>query len=156
MPSRNQTPRPALFLSTCLFVAGLAAQAAAQDGADPRARDENCRGDRHDNRASITGVVDQLQLIDSTSVGGGRKLIIHLETGEAFRFPHADHVAAGSGVKVRIGYREASGAGELPVACSAEVLALPLGGNALGGGSGDSLQKARQPFEVYRNPDCES
>lgn len=159
MPSENQTPRFASFLSTCLFVTGFAMQAAAQDDAGPRARDDNCRedcrGDRHDNRESITGIVDQLQLIDSTSMGGGRKLIVHLESGEAFRFPHAEHVAAGSGVKVRIRYREASVEGDLPVACSAEVLALPLEGNALGGRSGDSLQKARQPFEVYRNPDCE-
>lgn len=99
--------------------------------------------------ATAIGVVDQVQLIDATAMGGGRKLILHLETGEAFRFPHAEHVAAGAGVKVRIRYRESSGGEELPAACNAEVLALPLGDDP-----DDSMQKARQPFEVYRNPNC--
>lgn len=79
-------------------------------------------------------------------MGGGRELILHLESGEAYRFPHTDHVAAGAGVKVRIRYREAMGDDELSAACSAEVLALPL--------DEDSMQEARRPFEVYRNPDC--
>ncbi|MFO7764505.1 MAG: hypothetical protein R6V61_12325, partial [Wenzhouxiangellaceae bacterium] len=62
------------------------------------------------------------------------------------------HVAASAGVKVRIRYREASSDGDLPAACSAEVLALPLGNDP--DASDDGLQEASQPFEVYRNPDC--
>ncbi|MEX2497460.1 MAG: hypothetical protein WD397_01120 [Wenzhouxiangellaceae bacterium] len=155
MPSRNQSARLTSFLAICVLSAGLATHAAAQDDDGH----DNGHDDGHDNGSdkceSITGIVDQLQLIDSTSMGGGRKLIIHLETGEAFRLPHADHVAAGSGVKVRIRYREASGEDDLPVACNAEVLALPLEDNALGGEPGDSLRRASQPFEVYRNLDCE-
>lgn len=121
------------FFAACLLVAVFATEGAAQE---------------HE-RESLVGIVDQVQLIDASSMGGGRELLLHLETGEAFRFPRAEHVAAGAGVKVRIHYREGSGGGELMVACSAEVLALPLDED-----SDEPMQKSSQPFEVYRNPDC--
>lgn len=128
-----------VFLAPCLLVAGLVEQGGAQDR----------------NRKSVTGIVDQIQLIDASSMGAGTELILHLETGEAFRFPHADHVAASAGVKVRIGYRENSDQAKLPAACTATVLALPMGGDPdTPGGAGHSLQPASRPFEVYRNPDC--
>jgi len=133
MAYSNGSVESLLLRATCLLVYGLAAPPGALA----------------DGRESVTGIVDQVQLIDASAMSGERRLILHLESGEASRFPHADHVAAGAGVKVRVVYQEASEGGELPVACSAEVLALPLDDD-----SEDAMHQASQPFEVYRNPGC--
>ncbi|MBS3744241.1 MAG: hypothetical protein KGY48_07840 [Wenzhouxiangellaceae bacterium] len=152
MRLRNRTVRLTPRLAAGLLVAAFAADGIAQapeghgDRPDPR------HDSRHVEPGSVTGIVDQIQLIDASSMGGGRELILHLESGEAFRFPHADHVAASPGVKLRIRYLEASSDGDIPAACSAEVLALPLGDDP--DASDDALQEASQPFEVYRNPGC--
>lgn len=102
-----------------------------------------------DEIRTAVGVVDQVQLIDASSIGGRQQLVVRLDDGQAFRVPHRDHLAAGRGVRVELKYRRAPETDELPIVCSTQVLALPNGDDENPG-----LQPVKRSFEVYRNPDC--
>lgn len=93
---------------------------------------------------TVVGVVDQIQLIDASPLGGDQELLVVLENDTAFRFPGTEHLAAGSGAHVEIRYLPTAPADTVPTACSARVLALPLGDG--------EMQQARRPLEVYDNP----
>ncbi len=99
---------------------------------------------------TATGEVDNVQLVDASSLGGETFLIVNFSDGRSFELPDERQIAAGQGVRLEIRYLAADEPDLLPEACSATVLAIPLtvDGETV-------MREAARPFEVFSNPRTE-
>ncbi|QOC23325.1 hypothetical protein IC757_04030 [Wenzhouxiangella sp. AB-CW3] len=100
------------------------------------------------------GVVEQVQLFDASAMTDETFLVLSLTDERHFELPGASQLPAGSGVEVVIDYLEPATDDDsaMPQACRVRVLAVPI----MVEGE-EVMQRARRPFEIYRNPepDCE-
>ncbi len=92
------------------------------------------------------GIVDKVQLIDASELGGDSFLILRLEDDRNFQLPDQQQLPAGQGTRVAIRYLVPDEPDLLPEACSVTVLAVPIGADGE-----EVMQEAARPFQVYRN-----
>lgn len=95
---------------------------------------------------TLEGVVQSVQLLDASQLGGGDHLVLVLEDGQGFSLPGQRSLPVGAGVRVAVGHIPAGEGEDMPEACSVRVVAVPIerDGEAV-------MQEAERPFEIYRN-----
>ncbi len=71
-------------------------------------------------------------------------LVLAFDDGGGVSIPDREQLPVSAGMRVRVDAVTTGVAGELPVACRIEVLAVPVDTEA-----GQALQWAARPFEVY-------
>ena len=99
---------------------------------------------------TATGEVDNVQLVDASSLGGETFLIVNFTDGRSFQLPDERQIAAGQGVRLEIHYLAPDEPDLLPEACSVTVLAIPITVDGE-----EVLREAARPFEVFSNPRTE-
>lgn len=95
---------------------------------------------------NAVGVVETVQLLDATQLGGGDHLVLVFNNGQGFRLPGQRSLAVGPGVRVSVDHLSPEEAEDLPEACSVRVVAVPIERDGE-----EVMQEAERPFEVYRN-----
>lgn len=103
-----------------------------------------------EQRVEKEGVVARVQHVQVSGLEDAGFLILELESGASYQLLNSRRLAAGAGVKVAVESLPIQSPGDLPVACRVRVLGVPM----MVDGE-EVLRAAENPFEVYRDEDCQ-
>jgi len=93
---------------------------------------------------TASGTVAQITRVETRGAAAAPLLLVQFVDGRVFAFPDIEHLPAGSGVEVEIDYRPEADPGQVPEACAARLLGVPV----LVDGE-ERVQAARRPATIF-------
>ncbi len=90
------------------------------------------------------GTVGQLTRVDTLGAEAEPLLLMQLVDGRVFAFPGIEHLPAGGGVEVEIDYLPVEDLGQVPEACAARLLGVPITVDGE-----ERVQAARRPVPIF-------
>ncbi len=100
---------------------------------------------------TASGTVEQLTRVDTLGAEADPLLLMQFTDGRHFFFPGIEHLPAGGGVKVEVDYLPTDDDGEIPEACGARLLGVPIEVDGE-----EQIQTARRPVTIFasESEDC--